>query len=114
MTKLIQPVEIVRDQDGYGYHPDEPDFEEGQEQEFRDWIASQGLEIKLSRLEDEHESHPAYNRYFEIGDADIHEWEASPPAGEGWFTLSIHDTDDGPVWVWARRIADKPSDEVQS
>ncbi|WRH15744.1 hypothetical protein GC087_24405 (plasmid) [Pantoea sp. JZ2] len=29
------------------------------------------------------------------------------PPGEGWFTGSIHDTDDGPVCVWLRPLTAK-------
>ncbi|WP_366557365.1 hypothetical protein [Pantoea rodasii] len=35
-------------------------------------------------------------------------WQPSGPAGEGWFTGSIHDTDDGPVCVWLRPDAQEP------
>lgn len=27
----------------------------------------------------------------------------TPPAGHDWFQLSIHDTEDGPIFVWASR-----------
>lgn len=33
-------------------------------------------------------------------------WEPPRPEGEGWFVLSIHDTEDwGPVCVWVRHAA---------
>lgn len=29
-------------------------------------------------------------------------WELAPPHGAGWFLLSVHDTEDGPVQHWVR------------
>ncbi|RVU72169.1 hypothetical protein [Pantoea dispersa] len=34
------------------------------------------------------------------------QWQPSGPPGGGWFTGSIHDTDEGPVCVWLRRKAE--------
>jgi hypothetical protein len=45
----------------------------------------------------------------EAGDADISEWIPTPPAGEGWFIGSIHDTEDGPVCYWLRPVEGEPT-----
>lgn len=98
---LIQPAPVARDQDGYWVHPEEPDFDEDW-QAYKAWIVAQGLELKIDDLED-YPDHAAHHRYFEEGEADISDWVSERPAGEGWFTLSIHMTEDSAVWVWARR-----------
>jgi hypothetical protein len=96
---LIQAVEVKRDGDGYWTHPDMPDFDEGDGDKWRNWITNQKLAIVHSSLSDEDDDHPAYMRVFEDGDIDVSDWEPEPPSGDGWFTLSIHDTEDGPYWV---------------
>jgi len=109
VIKLIEAAEVKRDDDGYWYHPDEPDFDEDI-QKYNAWLEEQGLEIRYKSLEDEGESHPAHARYWpdnwEDGSPNVSDWHPDQPAGDGWFTLSIHDTEDGPVWVWVRRKAD--------
>lgn len=40
--KLIGPVDVVRDEDGYWYHPNIPDFDEDAEA-LRSWLEAQGL-----------------------------------------------------------------------
>lgn len=103
MDKLIEAAPVVRDGDGWFWHPDMPEFEEGQEDELRAWLATQGLELTYSALDGEDDTHPVYIAYFEQGQVDISDWNPEPPAGEGWFTLAIQDSDSGPHWSWARR-----------
>lgn len=97
----IQPVPVQRDEVGQWTHPAIPLFDEGQEAEYRAWLADNGLEITYKMLEWEPE-HPLYDAWFEEGENNMSSWTPEQPTGEGWFTLSIHDTEDGPVWVWAR------------
>lgn len=100
---LIQPIEVDRDADGYWWHPGVPDFDEGQDAEWKAWLTAQGLELTQDYLEWESDDHPAYVAYFENEVCGCPLWTPEPPKGEGWFTLAITDTDDGPAWVWARR-----------
>ena len=104
MSKLIEWAPVVRDAEGWYRHPDMPEFDEDQEMEFRVWLAAQGLRITCAALEAEANTHPAHIAYFEQGGTDASDWNPAPPAGDGWFTLSIHDSDDGPYWVWGRRM----------
>ena len=99
--KLIQPAPVVRDDMGSFQHPDMPDFDEGDGERCKAWIAEQGLAVAMVSLEYAEET--VANRYFESGDPDYSYWEPERPDGEGWFCLAIHDTDDGPVCWWARR-----------
>jgi hypothetical protein len=99
---MIQPVPVRRDETGRWCHPGIPDYDEGQEKEYRAWLEAQGLEITYKMLESEPD-HPLYDAWFEDGEWDMSSWAPTPPAGDGWFTISIHDSEDGPVWVWGRR-----------
>ena len=103
MKKLIEAVEVTRDSEGYWSHPSMPNFNEDTPQsEYLDWLEAQQLEVKIDDLED-YDSHPAHNRYFGDIEADISDWQSERPRGDGWFTLTIHMTEDSAVWVWARR-----------
>lgn len=102
---LIQSMPVQRDKDGHWYHPDMPDFDEGQEAEWKAWLAAQGLEVTQTYLEWEDIDHPAYIAYFDEESCDWSMWNPTPPSGEGWFTLIVQDTEDGPCWVWARQVS---------
>ena len=98
---FIQPIPVVRDESGMFWHPGMPDFDEGEEEKSKQWLADQGLTVKMARLEYADEA--IADRYFKSDDPDCSYWEPARPDGEGWFVLSINDTDDGPVCWWARR-----------
>ena len=102
---LIGPVPVERDKDGWWSHPGLPDLDEGQDAEYKAWLAAQGLVTSHVSLEMEDLTHPVYIAYFDEESGSVADWNPEAPAGEGWFTLSIHDTEDGPYWVWARRAA---------
>ncbi len=104
--KLIDPVAVERDADGWWSHPGIPDFDEDMDA-WRTWRDAQGLEFTHVSLENEDETHPAYVAYYENEEASVANWHPQAPDGEGWFVFSIHDTEDGPFWYWARRISAK-------
>ena len=99
---LIQPMPVQRDETGCWWHPGMPEFDEDHRAEYRAWLDAQGLETTYGMLQYQPE-HPLYDAWFEHGLNDMSSWTPEPPAGEGWFTLWIDDTEDGPIWVWARR-----------
>lgn len=111
--EFINPISVVRDPDGYWSHVGVPNFDEGEDEQYKAWLKSQRLVIAYKMLDGEDDTHPAYVSYFDHGDANISAWDPSPPAGNGWFTISIHDTEDGPAWVWARRELDIGTDDLQ-
>jgi hypothetical protein len=100
---LIKSWPIKRDENGMFQHPDMPDFDEGDGDKCKAWIAEQGLEVRMVELE-YHSDEAVSERYFEAGDPDCSYWEPDRPDGEGWFCLAIHDAEDGPVCWWARRV----------
>lgn len=55
--KLIGPVEVVREEDGYWYHPGIPDFDEDAEAG-RAWLEAQGLKVIGSHMDSDLESIP--------------------------------------------------------
>ncbi len=99
---LIHSWPVKRDENGMFQHPDLPDFDEGDEEKCKAWIAEQGLQVKMVELE-YHSDQTVSERYFDAGDSDCSYWDPDKPDGDGWFCLAIHDTDDGPVCWWARR-----------
>ncbi len=100
---LIAVMPAQRDDDGWWSHPDLPDFDEDH-QAYKFWLLAQGLETRFDSLESEDCAHPAYIAYYDESACHVRDWTCEPPAGQGWFTLSIHDSEDGPQWVWARRV----------
>lgn len=104
--KLIQPAPVVRDEYGMFEHPDLPDFDEGDGEKCKAWIAQQGLQLIMFHLETDAPEEIA-DRYFASDEPHCGYWEPSKPEGEGWFCLAIHDTEDGPVCWWGRREAEQ-------
>lgn len=100
--KLIAAAPVVRDEYGSYQHPGMPDFDEGDAEKCKAWVAKQGLAVTMVSLE--YAAEAIADRYFESGDPDFSYWEPDRPQGEGWFCLAIHDTEDGPVCWWARRV----------
>lgn len=104
--KLLMPLqELPLDQNGWRCHPDLPQFEEGQEQEFGEYLRQQGLRYKLQFLEDDcsPEAIELAKKYFEHESGDFSGWKPRPPQGDGWFLISVHDNEDGPVAMWVTR-----------
>ncbi|MNP66760.1 hypothetical protein D3C76_1625040 [compost metagenome] len=96
--KLIGPVEVVRDADGYWYHPDIPEFDEDAEA-WKAWLEAQGLKVIGWHMESDLEAHP----YWDEEACNCLGWEPETPPDDGWFLLGIFDTDNGPYVQWARR-----------
>ncbi|MGI4846178.1 MAG: hypothetical protein ACRYF7_23050 [Janthinobacterium lividum] len=102
-TTLIQPMPVERDENGWWSHPGIPDCGDDIKA-WHAWLEEQGLMTTYKMLEDEPD-HPLHEAWFDRGESNMASWAPMPPKGDDWFTLSIHDTEDGPAWVWARRVA---------
>ncbi|WP_256676858.1 hypothetical protein [Pseudomonas sp. H3(2019)] len=46
-----------------------------------------------------------FDAYMNDGQVDCSAWEIPHPTEPGWFILSIHDAEDGPVCIWGRKVA---------
>lgn len=93
-TNLIGPVEVIRDEDGYWYHPGIPDSDDEDPSEYIDWVRGQGLKIKGWHLGDELSFDQEEN---------VLDWNPESP-GEGWFLMGIFETEDGCYVQWAKRL----------
>ncbi|EOI7353146.1 hypothetical protein OZ676_003646 [Yersinia enterocolitica] len=107
MIKTITAVPVERDNCGFWTHPDyfEPanGNEFGVEGEFDAWKALNRVAGKLEWMECEDNAEELQAAY-DAGNCDLSMWQPNPPAGDGWFLASIHDSEDGPVCYWLRPI----------
>lgn len=103
----IGPVPVERDLDGKWSHPAyamAPDWDEGTPSaEIQEWFASHNLETSTVDLESQNED--LFEKYMdEPADADLNDWEPTPPHGDGWFLFCIFDTEDGVYAEFARQL----------
>ncbi|OCJ30617.1 hypothetical protein [Serratia sp. 14-2641] len=106
MSKLITAMDPQRDDCGYWTHPDYFEPADGREYaapgEFEAWqdsnrVIAHVLWAECDVTDEQLEA-------LEDSNGDISHWNPTPPAGDGWFIGSIHDTEDGPLCVWLRPI----------
>ncbi|HGH0938522.1 hypothetical protein [Yersinia enterocolitica] len=111
MIKTITAAPVERDNCGFWTHPDyfEPanGNEFGVEGEFDAWKALNRVVGKLKWMECEDNAEELQAAY-DAGNCDLRMWQPNPPAGNGWFLASIHDSEDGPVCYWLRPIECDP------
>lgn len=107
-VQAIEPVEVMRDAEGWWSHPQylmEPEFEDVDAltlERYRSYLTDRGVESSYTTMESD--DYVEFERYCETGDANCSAWTPLPPDGTGWFILSIHDTEDGPICVWGRKL----------
>jgi hypothetical protein len=78
--------------------------------EFDAWKKAHDVECTSSMMCDEYDNGSDLVRdYGEY--CDCAAWDPDPPAGNGWFLVSIHDTEDGPCAVWLRHKPTSAEDE---
>lgn len=110
--KLIQPVTPERNADNLGFwtHPDFFEPANGNEYpapgEFETWAKAHAVEVYTLAMEADPGADDIQLAW-EAGESDVSAWVPTPPPGEGWFLVSIHDTEDGPYSVWLRSIAEE-------
>lgn len=96
-ARLLDGRPLVRDQMGFGDHPDLPLLDEGMKP--RAFFDALGIELKHTMAEDDLtlEAHEAMNDASNWSD-----WTPRAPAGEGWKLVAIFDTEDGQAAWWLR------------
>lgn len=98
--KLLAPREIVRNKEGWLYHPDYPVCDEGvRADKFLDAFGIESHFVGMDGDADE----AFVERYFDDSEADCTPWTPTPPEGGGWMLLEIYPTEDGPYALFARR-----------
>ncbi|MBC8737138.1 hypothetical protein F6X40_09995 [Paraburkholderia sp. UCT31] len=106
---LVEPATVHRDKNGYWTHPLFANADVETPREWQIWLAAHQLTACLKYLEYETCASAIADRYFEGGDANVSDWNPTPPGPE-WFLLSLHDTQNGPVAAFVRQeqAADPP------
>lgn len=111
MIKTITAAPVERDAHGFWTHPDyfvpANGNEFGVEGEFDAWKALNRVVGTLDWMDCDENAEELQAAY-DAGDCDLSMWQPKPPAGDGWFMASIHDTEDGPVCYWLRPIECDP------
>lgn len=109
----LEPVPLVRTALGYYCHPTfdlywTKKFGQAEGCSAEEWQELKtyfGIEVCTVDMEhDLDESSQVYKDFFEKGGCDVSGWTPSTPNGDGWFLLSINDTEDGPIAMWARKM----------
>jgi hypothetical protein len=96
-SKPFGPAEVLRDKDGWWWHPGIPGFGDGEDPApYNAWAKDQGLEFKGWHSGDETYDLPEE-------DAACTAWNPESPGPE-WFLMGIFDSEDGPYVQWARRL----------
>ena len=109
----IQPMAVERSEDGWWTHPDMPEIETSEQ--FNAWQAQQGFQLCIVMLDGDagDGTEEAYKTYFDAANADCSSWQPSKPEGDGWFIVSIHDSEDGPACIWIRHPTEEQLREAE-
>lgn len=111
MIKTISAVLVERDANGFWTHPDyfvpANGNEFGVDGEFYAWKVRNRVTGAMSWMENEENAEELQAAYDSLG-CGVSLWQPKPPAGDGWFMASIHDSEDGPVCYWLRPIECDP------
>ncbi|EPR5147725.1 TPA: hypothetical protein ACMDT2_004178 [Vibrio parahaemolyticus] len=98
MTIQAQPVQ--RNQYGYWTHSEYPSWAEWTDEKvMHKWFSDRGLCFQVVYFESD-VSEEKSERFFGKGDPDVTDWQPTKPHPDA-FLLSIHDTENGPVAIWA-------------
>ncbi|HGI9309770.1 TPA: hypothetical protein ACORDX_003116 [Pseudomonas aeruginosa] len=106
MKPMIQAHLVERDQFGFWTHPNYPDLADNcSSSEAQETLRRLGLELQnvfmesdAPRLYDSAHSDQRYSEWIPT--------RPEGPEGAGWFVLSIHDTDNGPVCQYVRPLGE--------
>ncbi len=106
MKPMIQAHLVERYQFGFWTHPNYPDLADNcSSNEAQETLRRLGLELQTVFMESDaprlYDSARSDQRYSE--------WIPTRPEGSGWFVLSIHDTENGPVCQYVRPLAESLS-----
>lgn len=96
----IKAVKVERDENGWWVHPELPNWGEGISQvEIDVWCESNGITYFIDYFEGS-ATKAQSDRWFDEGNCDCSDWLPTCDVPNS-FLLSIHDTEDGPVGIFA-------------
>ncbi|EEY36252.1 hypothetical protein [Vibrio mimicus] len=99
----IQAVEVKRDEMGNFYHPDYPWWwQEGSFKEIHGWYAESGLFFHVDFF-DHSASEELKEEFYASESKSLAIWNPKPPCAAA-FLLSIQDSEDGPLAIWAVHV----------
>lgn len=111
MLKTITAAPVERDSRGFWTHPDffvpANGNEFGVEGEFDAWKAFNRVTGAIGWMECEENAEELQSAY-DASDCDLSMWQPTQPNGDGWFMVSIHDTEEGPICIWLRPLECDP------
>lgn len=104
-TKLLTPVEVVRDSEGYWTHPIlksyfDPELEQW---DFSMYPLHNEYEVKQIYIDDDYYAPHGLVLALDDGDCNVSEWKPTPPDGEVWFLVWIAYSEDGPFALFIRQ-----------
>ncbi|WP_353191373.1 hypothetical protein [Pandoraea pnomenusa] len=103
-TALLDGRAVARDAEGWYCHPALPVLDENIDT--ADFLAPFGIEATWVSMQDSDAGD--IERYSGNPDAGCAFWTPAVPVGDGWTILSIHDHEDGPFALFARRAEPEP------
>ncbi|MCG7551588.1 hypothetical protein [Pseudoalteromonas sp. Of7M-16] len=96
----IKPVKVERDENGWWVHPDLPKWDEGTcQNEIAAWFEKNRVTYFIDHFESSATEEQS-NRWFEEGNCDCSDWQPTCDEDNS-FLLSIHDTEYGPIGIFA-------------
>ena len=102
----IQELEVKRDENGFWTHPDVPEWDESvKDCDIVEWLNSRGLELVSVVMFDGDAEEDIHDRYYEAEDnTAVADWVPTKPDLDDSFLLSLHETDNGPIAVFVRKV----------
>ncbi len=101
----IQPEDVIRDECGFWTHSQYPDFE-GREsiskEEWEQWCTSHGIKAHIVDFtSDVNVTEEECEKYFDDPSGSCATWQPTPPKETNAFLFSLHETENGPVAIFA-------------
>ncbi|MDR3446008.1 hypothetical protein [Dyella sp.] len=108
MSMLFDPATLpARDQYGFTWHPDlDERFQHDEFEEYLDTAKLRAFGLEYDTIEFEYDAPEALQQDFaDTGEARAAAWTPTQPSGDSWRIAAIYGSEDGPVALFVREIA---------
>lgn len=105
MADITITGDAPRDERGWAWHPAVPWDSLPEDTDLSPRFQAWGYELHWCLMQYELEEDEEPLRSYLDGEPNISAWVPQRPSGDGWLLLVLHDSEDGPVAVFARRTA---------